>query len=98
MDASEVKAAAEDHAAGVVAGDLRRAGAYLTREAQAGAAAAMKRIPESPTSAEVTSVASDSEGWTVAIRYSGRTGQAAVSSLWAERDGKPRIVGFPEAV
>ncbi|CAN5748490.1 hypothetical protein BH18ACT15_BH18ACT15_13440 [soil metagenome] len=98
MDATEVTAAAEDHASGVVAGDLRRAGSYLSPEARAGAADVMKRMPDSLTSAQVTSVATHGEGWTVVIEYSGRTGQAIVSSLWAERDGKPRIVGFEEAV
>jgi hypothetical protein len=98
MDVSEVRAAAEDHAAGVVAGDLRRAGKYLAPEAEGEAAAAMKRIPRALTAAEVVSVEAEGEGWAVVIEYSGASDQATVFSLWGERAGEPRIISLPGAV
>lgn len=93
MDDNTVRQAARDHAEGVVAGDLRRAGAYLTREAQEGAGAVMKVIPNPATEAEVTSVSPSGDEFLVTIRYAGPQGEAVVASRWIDAGG-PKIVGF----
>lgn len=94
MDEAIVREAARDHAEGTVAGDLRRAGSYVAKEALSQAGEIMKRMPGDLKSSEVTNVGPSANGYSVQIRYDGSEGTLLVESGWEERDGAPRIVNL----
>ena len=94
MDESSVRTDAEDHAQATVAGDFRRAGSYLAKEAMGQAGEIMKQMPEGLKASEVTSVDPSANGFSVQIRYDGSEGDLLVESLWEERDGAARIVNL----
>jgi hypothetical protein len=94
MDESTVRERAEAHAQAMVDGDLRRAASDLTPEAQAGAAAVMKNMPNPVQGAQVQSVAPDEDAVVASILYSGATAELLVESRWEERDGRPMIVNL----
>ena len=94
MDAGVVRERAEAHAQAMVDGDLRRAASDLTPEAQAGAAAVMKQMPNPVQGGEVQDVASEGDAIVASILYSGATAELLIESRWAERDGRPMIVGL----
>ncbi len=83
---------AEAHGQATVAGDLKRAGSYLTPEAMAQAPGVMRSMPSPLTSCEVTAVQSSGDESVATIRYVGEGGELVVESRWAERDGQPKIV------
>lgn len=93
MDKDTVREAARNHGQAVVAGDLKRAGADLTREAAATAPEVMGRMPRGLTACEVLEVRPEGAEWVAAIRYVGE-GELVVESRWAERDGRPRITSL----
>ena len=92
MDESVIRSRAEAHGKATVAGDLKAAGADLDRSAYAAAGEVMKKMPEGLSASEVTDVRSEGDGATVTIRYTGTSGSADVESVWAEREGEPKIV------
>jgi hypothetical protein len=94
VEETAVRQAAEDHAQGVVQGDLRRAGGYLSREAQAAAGDVMKRMPSPLSACEIVSVGEQGGTYLVDIRYASDSDEITVRSIWSEREGRPRIVGL----
>ena len=92
MDETTVRERAEIHGKATVSGDLRTAGADLTKEAMAQAPAVMKAMPATLESCEVTSVHAEGDEVVAQIRYSGSGQEATVESRWADRDGSPKIV------
>jgi hypothetical protein len=94
MDETTVRERAELHAKATVSGDLRTAGADLTKEAMAQAPAVMKAMPATLESCEVTSVQADGAEVVAQIRYEGGGEEATVESRWAEQDGAPKIVAL----
>lgn len=94
MDEKSVREHAERHAAAVVAGDLRTAGADLAPPAQAQAPNVMKNLPKQLTSANVIRIAQADEGYEAYISYEGAESETIVISSWAEQDGTPKIVGL----
>lgn len=94
MDESTVRDSAHDHAEGTVAGDLRRAGGYLSKGAQASASDVMKAMPRSLESFEITKVEGGGERYTVHISYEGEGRRTTVESVWEPIDGEPKITGL----
>lgn len=94
MDESSVRTDAEEHARATVAGDFRRAGSFLAKEAMGQAGEIMKQMPEGLNGSEVTSVDPSAAGFSVQIRYDGADGELLVESMWEERDGAARIVNL----
>jgi hypothetical protein len=94
MDESAVRQCAEDHGRAVVEGDLRRAGKYLTDPAREQAGAVMAKLPTPVTDAEVVNVEQSGSETFAHIRYSGEDRTATVVSRWADRGGRPMIVGL----
>lgn len=95
MDEGAVRQAAEDHAGAVVEGDLRRAARYLTDEVMLSAQRLMsERFPTKLESGEVLSVETAGEQSRARIRYAGEGQDVTVESVWAERDGRPKIVAL----
>jgi hypothetical protein len=92
MDEPMVRERAEAHAQAMVDGDLRRAASDLTPEAQAGAAAVMKKMPNPVQGAQVQDVASDGDVVVATILYTGGSAELLVESRWEERDGRAMIV------
>lgn len=92
MDESSVREHAQGHGDATVAGDLRRAGSDLSKEALNQAGEVMGKMPKELTAAEVTSVERDGDEMLAQIRYSGNQGEVVVESRWAERDGRPKII------
>ncbi|MFN2526952.1 MAG: hypothetical protein ABR505_11935 [Actinomycetota bacterium] len=94
MDEQAVREHAEAHANAVVAGDLRRAGSDLAEGMQETAGEVMRGLPRPVTAASIESLESQGEETTALIRYSGEESSVVVESRWAERDGRPKIVGL----
>jgi hypothetical protein len=94
MDLDRVRERAEAHAKAVVEGDLRRAGADLAPQAQASAAAVMKRLPNPVNSAQLRDVTSDGDAVVATILYSGATAELLVKSRWEELEGQAMIVNL----
>jgi hypothetical protein len=94
MDKGAVEQHARTHGDAVVAGDLQTAGSSLTREARDQAGAVMKALPKNLTGATVEMVDEEGEGLTARIEYSGDGDSVIVESVWAERDGEPKIVAL----
>ena len=94
MDEATVRERAEAHAQAMVAGDFRRAASDLTPEAQAGAAAVMKNMPNPVQGDLVQGVAPDDNAVVASILYSGTGAELLVESRWEERDGRPMIVNL----
>jgi len=94
MDETTVRDSANVHAQAIVAGDLGRAGSYLSPEAMESAGTVMKQMPRPVTGAEVVSVEPDGDAMVCTIRYSGDESEATVASRWQEKDGEPKIVGL----
>jgi hypothetical protein len=94
MDESTVRDRAEAHGKATVAGDLRVAGADLTKEAMSQAGDVMKAMPDPLESSEVTSVQTDGAEFVAQIRYAGGGSETMVESRWADRDGTPKIVSL----
>ena len=92
MDETTVREQAEIHAKATVSGDLRTAGASLTKEAVAQAPGVMKAMPATLESCEVTSVHTEGDEVVAQIRYAGGGEESVVESRWADRDGSPKIV------
>ena len=92
MDEASVREHAQAHGQAIVDGDLRKAGGDLTPEMQATAGDVMKQFPKKVTGAEVVSVEVKGDNAVVNARYSGDEVAVTVESLWAERDGRPKIV------
>jgi hypothetical protein len=94
MDESVIRERAESHATATVAGDLRTAGADLTKAAMAQAGDVMKAMPNPLESSEVTSVQADGEEVVTQIRYSGGGNETIVESRWADEGGTPKIAAL----
>ena len=94
MDEAQVREHAEGHGQAVVAGDLRRAGADLTKEVMEQAGEVMKSIPSPATSAEVKEVREDGDEYVAVIHYGGDDASVNVESRWADRDGRPKITSL----
>ena len=94
MDEAQVREHAEGHGQAVVAGDLRRAGADLTKEVMEQAGEVMKSIPSPATSAEVREVRQDGDEYVAVIHYAGDDDAVNVESRWADRDGRPKITNL----
>lgn len=94
MDEGTVRDRAEAHGKATVAGDLRVAGADLTKEAMAQAGDVMKAMPDPLESSEVTSVQADGDEFVAQIRYAGGGSESLVESRWADREGSPKIVAL----
>jgi len=94
VDESTVRDAAHDHADGTVAGDFRRAGGYLTKDAQAAAGDVMKAMPRHLDSFEVTNVEGTDVRLHVNIIYRGEGKEVTVESIWEEIDGDAKITGL----
>lgn len=92
MDEQTVRTHAEDHGAALVAGDLRKAGADLTPEAQSQAPDVMSNFPKRVESAEVVSLDVQGEEAIVRALYKGEGKEVTVESRWGERDGRPKIL------
>lgn len=92
MDENVVRQHAEAHGKATVAGDLKTAGGDLTPEAMAQAGAVMGQMPKQPTAAEILRVEADGENCIAEILYKGDDKEATVRSVWADRDGRPKIV------
>ena len=94
MDEAQIREHAEGHGQAVVAGDLRRAGADLTKEVMEQAGEVMKSIPAPAKSAEVTEVRQEGDDFVAAILYTGDDKSTTVESRWADRDGRPMITNL----
>ncbi|HEX2240457.1 MAG TPA: hypothetical protein VHJ82_04880 [Actinomycetota bacterium] len=94
MEETAVKEHASAHANAVVAGDLRQAASDLAEGMQETAGQVMRQLPRPVTGAEIEDVTSSDDETTVLIRYSGEDASVLVESRWAERDGRPKIVGL----
>lgn len=94
MDEAQVREHAEGHGQAVVAGDLRRAGADLTKEVMSQAGEVMKNIPSPATSAEVKEVRKEGEEYVAVILYAGDDASVNVESRWVDRDGRPMITNL----
>lgn len=94
MNESTVRDHAEAHAKATVAGDLRTAGADLTKEAMAQAGDVMKALPDPLESCEVTSVQAEGDEVVAQIRYEGGGSDATVESRWADVGGTPKITAL----
>ena len=92
MDENLIRTRAEAHGKATVAGDLKAAGSDQDRGAYGAAGEDMKKMPEGLSASEVTEVRSEGEGAIVTIRYTGTSGSVDVDSVWAEREGEPKIV------
>ena len=92
MDETAVRDKAQAHGDATVAGDLRTAGADLTKEAMAQAGGVMAKMPKPLTAAEIRDVTSDGDAFLARIAYLGEDSEAIVVSRWEERDGRPKIV------
>ena len=92
MDEALVRKHAQEHSGAIIEGDLRRAGADLTPEAQKQAPAVMKRLPRPVTSADIAAVAMSGGRAVARVRYGGEGAETVVESTWEERDGRPMIV------
>ncbi len=97
MDESTVRRHAEEHGRAMVAGDLGRAASDLAPEAQAQARDVMRELPRSLTAADVVSVREEGEDSVVRIQYEGEGRKVTLESRWADRDGRPMIVGLAVA-
>jgi hypothetical protein len=94
MEEMTARQHAEAHARAMVAGDLSRAAEDLSAEGSATAGPIMKQLPRPIQSAEVVGVTTQGEEVVAFILYSGAGKHVTVESRWAERDGRPRIVGL----
>ncbi len=94
MDETTVKEHAQAHADAVVSGDLRQAATDLAEGVQEVAGQVMRGLPRPVTEADIENVTSSGEEATVLIKYSGAVSSVVVESRWAERDGRPKIVGL----
>lgn len=94
MDETMVRDGAETHARATVAGDLKVAGSYLSREAMAQAGEVMKAMPGRLDGSEIGSVAGSGDGYVVEIRYRGDAGEVTVESTWSDIDGSPKITNL----
>lgn len=94
MDEQKVREHATAHADAVVAGDLRQAGSDLDEGMQETAGQVMRGLPRPVTGAEIESVEESGAETTVLLRYSGEDKSVLVESRWAERDGRPKIIGL----
>ena len=92
MDENLVRERAQAHGDAVVAGDLRRAGSDLTKEAAAQAPAVMAELPRPLRAARVESVSAAGDDFVARISYEGEGSATSVDSRWSERDGKVSIV------
>ena len=92
MDEAVVRERAQAHGDAVVAGDLRSAGADLDKAAMAKAGEVMPQLPKPLSAAEIVSVSSSDDQMTVEIAYKGDADTVKVASVWAERDGAPKII------
>lgn len=92
MDETSVRESAQDHGDGVVAGDLQRAGAHLTRDAGAKAQDVMRQLPRQIESAQVVRIDAEGEEYVAVIRYSGEGRSVDVASRWAQRGDRAKIV------
>ncbi|HEX2050235.1 MAG TPA: hypothetical protein VHJ34_06320 [Actinomycetota bacterium] len=92
MDENVVRERAQAHGDAVVAGDLRRAGGDLTKEAAAQAPAVMAKLPRPLRSARVEAVTAAGDDFVARTSYEGDDAATTVDSRWAERDGKVSIV------
>ena len=94
MDESTIRDRAEAHGKATVAGDLRTAGADLTKAAMAQAGDVMKAMPDPLESSEVTSDQADGAEFVAQIRYSGGGSETLVESRWADEGGTPKIAAL----
>lgn len=92
MDADLIRTRAEAHGKATVAGDLKAAGSDLDPAAYGAAGEVMKKMPEDLSGSEVADVRSEGGQTMVTIRYAGASGSVDVESVWAEREGEPKIV------
>lgn len=94
MDEAKVRDEAEMHGRATVEGDLKTAGSSLDKEAYGPAGEVMEKLPKPLEDSEVGSVEIAGDEAVVQIRYSGGGDEVVVESRWAERDGRPKIVGL----
>jgi hypothetical protein len=92
MDERDIRTFAEKHAEAVVAGDMRTAGADLTKEGAEKAGPVMSQLPRSLEGAEILAVTSEDDRWIAQIAYRGEGREVKVASTWAERGDRPKIV------
>ena len=92
MDEAAVRDHATRHGEAVVVRNLRQAAGDVAPEAGAKARQVMGELPDPLSSADVTAIVADGEGFRVTIRYRGEGEETTVESSWAERDGRPVIV------
>ncbi len=92
MDQDSVRTHAQGHADAMLAGDLKRAGSWLTPEAMGNVGVVMQVMPKTIDHAEVVGVTSEQDEAVVHIRYTGDNKEVTVESRWGERDGRPMIV------
>lgn len=94
MDENTVREHAQRHADATVEGDFKTAGRALTPEAAAQAQDVMKAMPSDLNACEITSIDKDGDNYVAVIAYRGPAAETKVESIWAEREGRPRIVNL----
>jgi hypothetical protein len=92
VDENLVRRHAEAHGKATVAGDLKTAAGDLTPEAMAQAGAVMGQMPKQLTGCEIVAIEAEGESCVAQILYKGDDKAVTVRSVWADRDGRPKIV------
>jgi hypothetical protein len=90
---SDVRSFAEAHAKAVVDGDQAHLMGDFDPAAMTGVGPVVAAMPQPVNDTEVLSVAMKGDEATVQIKYNGEDKSATIESQWAERDGRPKIIG-----
>jgi hypothetical protein len=93
MQESDVRKFAEAHGKSIVTGDQASLMADFVPDMLPKLGAVAGSMPQPVQSAEVQSVALSGEEAVVRILYTGADKSVTVESRWAERDGRPKIIG-----
>jgi hypothetical protein len=92
MDAEAVRDQARAFADAVVAGDIDRAIADLSKELRQNLGEVIALLPLPATEATVESVEHGGSSYTVIIRLTGESEDVEIQTRWKDRDGRPTIV------
>jgi hypothetical protein len=91
---SDVRSYTEAHANAVVSGDQAHLMGDFDPAAMPGVGPVIAAMPQPVKSAEVIKLDLTGDEAVVRIQYTGDDKTATIESKWAERDGRPKIIGL----